>query len=810
MRRLNDFCIDQLLLLLLGIYLLFWPSWSHAQLPANCAGSSPKVIIAGDSWAQYIADDGWHTNMFNRYGHADKTAISQTYESEILCSPSPGPGDYAVSGSEARQWADESNYDYLQNLINALNAQASIDMVLLSIGGNDILAGRSGGGWYKDMDLDNPGSEQALFDTITAHTLYIIDQIWARSRSDINILISSYDYPNFNVSALWCGFYACDKREDLSRDANNNGTIDPSELITDQEINQMMIGVERIRQDLADGHPQIFYDNSLGLMHYYYGYDDGLYTPALFEGSTPHPQSVAPYAIGGDSTYPTDRNNFRLVGICGVGGFLDADPIHLDADAYEIKTKNQFDNILFERYRGSPDMTFWSEAINDGYVDVIENTIDGSGIRVGDDGPFCCFGGADNDYRGILSFNTAALPDDAIIEGASIYLIRSGENDNPFLKGDRNPVLDIKSGFFGSSTTLEVADGTSAADFTDIGCFHGLAESDDYAIRIDIQESALSAINVTGSTQMRFYFDFSDWSVEYINFYDGGGQAAFAPQPTPETKYTHRTIKKSKILNSTVEKTELISVGNELIPKDGYDIQEKLVSREELEDGSIMESYKSVFVLSHSGMAKYMLDNYGAPGGGTAPFLDVSFSLLLPIELSRFEANPNGNDVELQWTSNSEINFDGFYIEHQRGNETWMDLDFVKGSTHSSEPQNYEYTHVNPGYGLHKYRLRMVDLDSMQEFSVIRSVSIDQKHEGGLTLTPNPANNLLTIEFDLITTPTKISVYGPQGQRIMTRVIGRTPSSEKIDWDISHLPDGLYYVILETDGTVIRSKFTKN
>ena len=164
-------------------------------LPAGTA--VVRVLLAGDSWAQFMWDDGSHNDLFDRYGQADKLALSNSLDTNPTSLPYTGPA-YAVSGSEARNWVDPANYAYLANLVAALNANPSVDLVMLSIGGNDVLAGKDDGGWYKDMDLDVPGSEAAFFDQLHTDTETIISTIEA-VRPDIRVMISSYDYPNFNV-----------------------------------------------------------------------------------------------------------------------------------------------------------------------------------------------------------------------------------------------------------------------------------------------------------------------------------------------------------------------------------------------------------------------------------------------------------------------------------------------------------------------------------------------------------------------------------------------------------------------------------
>ena len=90
-----------------------------AQLPSNCTGlSAPSVLLAGDSWAQFIGDDGSYDDVFRRYGHADQRLVTET--TTVTFGNSYSGNAYAVSGSEARQWADTSNFSFLQNMLGAL------------------------------------------------------------------------------------------------------------------------------------------------------------------------------------------------------------------------------------------------------------------------------------------------------------------------------------------------------------------------------------------------------------------------------------------------------------------------------------------------------------------------------------------------------------------------------------------------------------------------------------------------------------------------------------------------------------------
>ncbi|MCH9647166.1 MAG: hypothetical protein K0U98_02940 [Deltaproteobacteria bacterium] len=455
---------------------------------------TPRVLIAGDSWAQYMWDDGSHNELFDKFGHGDKSAISRSLDAN------PGPGhsgpEYAVSGSEAREWVDAANFPWISNMVADLTVHPSVDTVVLSIGGNDILAARSEGGWYKDMDLDNPGSEAALFSTIEANTTAIADAALAVS-PDLEILLSSYEYPNFNVSILWCWVYACPKRDDLSRDP-------VGDLITDQELNAMMLMVEEQRIGWTNEQPRWLFDNSIGLMHHYYG--DGTSPP----GALPKPGTEAPDYLpfpAGNPLLPALRENFRAP------GGIPADPIHLDFDGYQYKIAQQLEGSLFAKFRGAPSATFFSQGgTEDGWTD--GSATGTEAIRIGDTGA--------QPYAGLVSFDTAAIPDGAEVTAASLYLLRdSATGDNPFLSGDLGtPRVDVARGSFGAPE-VEASDATASADATNAGCFVGSAGDEFYAIRIDLTADGLAAINDSGLTQLRLSFPTTDTGEDRIGFFTG-------------------------------------------------------------------------------------------------------------------------------------------------------------------------------------------------------------------------------------------------------------------------------------------------
>ncbi len=456
--------------------------------------SAPRVLIAGDSWAQFMWDDGAHDTLLERFGLSDQSSLSLSLGSN------PGTGysgpEYAISGSEAREWANTASYPWIANVVSTLQANPTIDWVILSIGGNDALAGRSGGGWYKDMDLDVPGSEQAFFDQLEVDTFVIIDAVLA-VRPDIRVMISSYDYPNFNVG-FWCFTFACPKRDDLSRDPNND-------LITDAEINALMVDVETRRRDWAANNARVVLDNSIGLMHHVYG--DGATGPRLLARPGVAAPDYLPFP-GGNPLLPSLRDNFRLAGI------LDADPIHLTPEGYRHKAGQQVWAHVLRGVVPVPDLRLQSVGgATDGWTNGI--SVSTSELSVGDDGT--------NRVASILQFDTAAITPGATVTGATLWFTRTGASGpNPFATQSLgNAKLDLSTSGFGTPGVVEPGDLDAAADATDVGTFVGTVSGNGATLRVDLGSSALSILGGSNLTEFRISFDSIDAGEGRVVLADG-------------------------------------------------------------------------------------------------------------------------------------------------------------------------------------------------------------------------------------------------------------------------------------------------
>lgn len=173
----------------------------------------------------------------------------------------------------------------------------------------------------------------------------------------------------------------------------------------------------------------------------------------------------------------------------------------------------------------------------------------------------------------------------------------------------------------------------------------------------------------------------------------------------------------------------------------------------------------------------------------TPRYLQSLCSPILGVNYLTFTAKRNSSVVNLNWTTSSEQNNKGFFVERLVGNGSWETLGFVSSksiSGNSSDALNYIFSDVNNSKAVTQYRLRQVNLDNQVKYSEIRTVrGLDQK--GSMVIYPNPSDGNINIVFDEINVTRDIGVIDMNG-RMVKLMKGVTTSNVRIE----NLQGGIY------------------
>ena len=176
----------------------------------------------------------------------------------------------------------------------------------------------------------------------------------------------------------------------------------------------------------------------------------------------------------------------------------------------------------------------------------------------------------------------------------------------------------------------------------------------------------------------------------------------------------------------------------------------------------------------------------------------------LPIQLVSFNVNVLSSDgVELLWSTASEINNYGFYVQRSADAKTFATLpgSFQPGHGTTIEHHDYSYTDATAGDVKYFYRLEQVDRDGTITYS-------EPKEAGGTTGVkeqkptefalqqnyPNPFNPTSVIEYSLPrSSHVLLELYNLLGQKIETLVNDvKAPGFYQVEVNGAHLASGVY------------------
>ncbi len=195
----------------------------------------------------------------------------------------------------------------------------------------------------------------------------------------------------------------------------------------------------------------------------------------------------------------------------------------------------------------------------------------------------------------------------------------------------------------------------------------------------------------------------------------------------------------------------------------------------------------------------------------------------LPVELVSFTATGDGRGtVVLRWATASETDNAGFTVEHQAPDRApdrapgraanaasteapWREVGFVAGNGTTAESHAYAHRVRGLEAGLHRFRLRQVDLDGAHRHSPTVEALVDP--EDGLWLgppTPNPAAAAATVRYTLARPAVvDLALYDMTGRRLARLASGaHAEGSHAAGVATAGLSDGLYVVRLVVGGAV--------
>jgi len=197
---------------------------------------------------------------------------------------------------------------------------------------------------------------------------------------------------------------------------------------------------------------------------------------------------------------------------------------------------------------------------------------------------------------------------------------------------------------------------------------------------------------------------------------------------------------------------------------------------------------------------------------GDAVYSGSSQSIPLPLDLISFRISNQDQNVRLDWTTISESNFDKFIIERNSFEEQWEEIGFIKGIGNTTSTFDYHYIDKTaPKNTDLLYRLKVVDLDGLFDYSKLVNTQIISVSETKTIAYPNPVKlgECLFVNFEADKDYNNISgqLIDINGKTIVqadnfingTIAIG----ANRITVETASLSPGIYFAILYNETEVI-------
>ena len=209
--------------------------------------------------------------------------------------------------------------------------------------------------------------------------------------------------------------------------------------------------------------------------------------------------------------------------------------------------------------------------------------------------------------------------------------------------------------------------------------------------------------------------------------------------------------------------------------------------------------------------------NQQVPGGTRNPFPGDVWSVSVSAELAQLITLPstglslqgalNGNDVKLNWKTQTEINSKEFAVERSTDGVSFTEIGLQDAAGNSTTEKNYDFFDRNMAASVYYYRVRMIDNNDRYGYSNIVAI----RKAGGvkdIRVYPNPATDNVSLEFTNAKGNYSIRLFNQAGQEVMSKVATVQYEVQTIGVQRNNLPAGYYMIQVRNsnDGSVRSEK----
>ncbi len=168
----------------------------------------------------------------------------------------------------------------------------------------------------------------------------------------------------------------------------------------------------------------------------------------------------------------------------------------------------------------------------------------------------------------------------------------------------------------------------------------------------------------------------------------------------------------------------------------------------------------------------------------------------MPVELLDFQAELQGNGVELIWFTAIELNNDYFTIERSADGKAFTAIGEVKGAGTTESMQSYSFRDPSPLIDRNYYRLKQTDYDGSAAYSSLIEISTPKlKVDIESYAYPNPTTGQSTLAINCGEgLRGDLSIVGITGQVVSSMPLDLSAGSHRLPIDLSAAASGIYFI----------------
>ena len=201
----------------------------------------------------------------------------------------------------------------------------------------------------------------------------------------------------------------------------------------------------------------------------------------------------------------------------------------------------------------------------------------------------------------------------------------------------------------------------------------------------------------------------------------------------------------------------------------------------------------------------------GGEASSFSPFAVGSSTSInpLPVEFISFKAVVQQGQVHLNWSTATELNNKGFWVERSGDGVTFKQLAFVEGGKTSHSMQRYTHVDFSPLPNTAYYCLKQVDFDGSEAYSKI--VAVQLQEATAFVAVPNPVSDRVTLSWSYKgMAPCEVTVSDARGRILYKKLVNQEEGRSSLVIDMSRYANGFYIATVKgTDGTLYRQKLIK-